>query len=74
MWLFDKQRNNFNLKANVFENTQETFFSFESKKKKQPPPQKKENIPLMLNRKRRTIVNKYMHCKHYKNELKHFKT
>lgn len=41
MWLFDKQRNNFNLKANVFENTQETFFSFESKKKKAAPPQRK---------------------------------
>lgn len=72
MWLFDKQRNNFNLKANVFENTQETFFSFESKKKSSPPPPK-ENIPLVLNRKISTMVNKYLHCKHYKNELKHFK-
>lgn len=75
IWLFDKQRNNFDLNANVFENIhKKQFFHSRVKNKQPPPPKKKENIPLMLNRKRRTMVNKYLHCKHYKNELMHFKT
>lgn len=46
IWLFDKQRNNFDLNANVFENIhQKQFFHSRVKKKAAPPPQKKGKYP-----------------------------